>query len=575
MTSQHASGGRVQSRTDVVPPVATATLVVSWGVILALRVVYMRGFGFDTDEPQHLSVIWAWVRGLVQYRDVFDNHAPLFHLLFTPVAAAVGERPEILFYMRVAMLPLSVATLWSTYAVGRATFGRAVGLWAAVFAALIPRFFLTQVEFRADALWTALWLLSLTVLLHRPLTPRRSFAAGMLLGATICTSLKTVLLLLALASAIVVTLLRDRNARPARTLGVHALAGCLGFAVVPAAVVLFFTPYGAVTAMINATITHNVLGGVTFRPWRLHRMVGFFAPIPVWWWAGTRAARSTADPGLAARRRVLVLTTFAYIILLESWWPIATRQDVEPWVPLAAIVATAAGFAVLDSIEARVPRIARSTATTAVIGGSIVLVEVLLLLGLEPPWRFSVRFDPAVLAEVLRLTRASDTIMDLKGETVFRDRPFYYTLEVVTLGRMQIGSIADTIPEQLIARGTCVAVLDDGRFPERARDFLLANYIPVGWLRVAGHLLASGSPSRQTVTFDVRVPATYAIIAGGRPVVGWLDGHHYVGQVFLSAGRHRLRIAPAADPIALVWAPAIERGFVPVINASAAAVTSR
>jgi len=83
----------------------------------------------------------------------------------------------------------------------------------------------------------------------------------------------------------------------------------------------------------------------------------------------------------------------------------------------------AAGFAVLGRIEARIPRVARSGATTAAIGGSIVLVQVLLLLGLESPWAFSVRFDPAILAEVLRLTRASDTIMDLKGETVFRDRP--------------------------------------------------------------------------------------------------------------------------------------------------------
>src|ERR1700686_2395080 len=99
MTSQYTSGERAESRTDMVPPVATPTPLVSWGVVLALRVVYMRGFRFDTDEPQHLYVIWAWVRGLVQYRDVFDNHAPLFHILFAPVAAALGERPEILFYM--------------------------------------------------------------------------------------------------------------------------------------------------------------------------------------------------------------------------------------------------------------------------------------------------------------------------------------------------------------------------------------------------------------------------------------------------------------------------------------------
>ncbi len=549
----------------MLPRAASATLVASWGVIVALRVVYMRGFRFDTDEPQHLHVVWAWVRGLVQYRDVFDNHAPLFHMLFAPVAAAVGERPEILFAMRVAMLPLSAATLWSTYALGRATFGRAVGAWASAFAALVPNFFLTQVEFRADALWTTMWLLSLLVLLSGTLTRRRACVFGLLLGATACTSLKTVLFVLALASAIAVVLLTGRRWRLARvrTLG---LSACLGFVMVPALVMLFFARCGALRAMLDATILHNVLGGVSLRPPPRFRALGFVAGIPVWWWAGTWAERSTTNPGLAVRRRVFVLTAGAYILLLEGLWPIATRQDVEPWTPLAAIVATAAGFAVLGGIERRWRRLARFASATPVVGGAIVLVQIVVLLLIEPPWAFRTRVDPAMLADVLRLTRASDTIMDLKGETVFRDRPFYYVLEIVTLERIQNGSIADTIPEQLIAHDTCVAVPDDVRFPDRARKFLLANYISVGRLRVAGQLLARGSPRRQTARFDVRIPAPYAIVSGGRPVVAWLDGRRYTGPRFLAAGGHRLRVAPGPEPVVLVWAPALARGFAPVID---------
>src|SRR5689334_17458398 len=48
---------------------------------MLLRALYAFRYRVDSDEPQHLHVAWAWAHGLVQYRDVFDNHMPLFHLL--------------------------------------------------------------------------------------------------------------------------------------------------------------------------------------------------------------------------------------------------------------------------------------------------------------------------------------------------------------------------------------------------------------------------------------------------------------------------------------------------------------
>jgi hypothetical protein len=53
-----------------------------------------------------LHVIWAWARGLVQYRDVFDNHMPLFQILFAPIFALVGERATALFWMWFLLLPM-------------------------------------------------------------------------------------------------------------------------------------------------------------------------------------------------------------------------------------------------------------------------------------------------------------------------------------------------------------------------------------------------------------------------------------------------------------------------------------
>src|SRR5882672_279776 len=64
-------------------PHAVAMLLVL-GAMLALRFLYAGHFEYDTDEAQHLHVVWGWTDGQLAYRDFFDNHAPFFHLLCAP-----------------------------------------------------------------------------------------------------------------------------------------------------------------------------------------------------------------------------------------------------------------------------------------------------------------------------------------------------------------------------------------------------------------------------------------------------------------------------------------------------------
>ncbi len=68
--------------------IALATCAV---VSLVLRAIAFFHYRFDSDEPQHLHVAWGWTAGLVQYRDVFDNHAPLFHMATAPLLRLLGE----------------------------------------------------------------------------------------------------------------------------------------------------------------------------------------------------------------------------------------------------------------------------------------------------------------------------------------------------------------------------------------------------------------------------------------------------------------------------------------------------
>jgi hypothetical protein len=76
--------------------------------VAAMRVLFVLHYRIDSDEPQHLHVVWGWTHHLVQYRDVFDNHTPLFHLVCIPLLQLVGERADALIFMRFAMIPFFV-----------------------------------------------------------------------------------------------------------------------------------------------------------------------------------------------------------------------------------------------------------------------------------------------------------------------------------------------------------------------------------------------------------------------------------------------------------------------------------
>ena len=77
------------------------TLMVLFAATLALRIYYLFAYPFAAP-----SCGLGWSQGLLQYRDVFDNHMPVFHILSAPLVALIGEDPRILFFMRLATLPL-------------------------------------------------------------------------------------------------------------------------------------------------------------------------------------------------------------------------------------------------------------------------------------------------------------------------------------------------------------------------------------------------------------------------------------------------------------------------------------
>ena len=541
------------------------------GIVLLFRTVSVFHYRIDSDETQHLHVVWGWTHGLMQYRDVFDNHMPLFHLLSAPLLLAVGERPEALLWMRLAMLPLYGLSLWSTYRLGDALFSRRVGCWAAVFLGLFPGFFFCSLEFRTDDLWTALWLLTLVVLVEGRITRTRCFSVGMLLGTAVSVSMKTVLLLASLGVAVPAALLLALQYQPPssfRRLGSCVMATILGLLLVPGAIMVFFAAEGAWEPFLYGTVQHNILPGLGL--WHRYPARTFLFPavVPLLWWGARRLMHAAPNTSIGARRAVVFLAASVYLVVLVSFWPLLTREDYLPFYPLLVLFLTPALLPLPRWVATRWPGLlANRVLHNSLFPTLVAVVEIVLVVAGGTLWWDETHEDIALLADVLHLTRPTDPIMDLKGETVFRPRPFYYVLEGLTKERIRRGLISDTIPERLITTGTAVAVILKKKdfFPPRARTFLQENYLPIGRLCVAGQLLPPPTSSTEdpVLRFEVHVPSRYTIVAERGSVAGWLDGTAYTGPRTLTPGPHEFLPTTGEGRFAVIWAQAVERGFSP------------
>ncbi len=538
---------------------AAAVLLV---LAFALRTLYALHYRFDSDESQHLHVVWAWTQGLLPYRDLFDNHAPLFHIVCAPVLALIGERADALVLMRLAMFPLYALVLASVFALGRALFSSRVGLWAAVLTGLWPEHFLTSTEFRADDLWAAAWLLGLALLLAGRLTRGRALAAGLALGASFGTSFKTSLLALTLAGAALMTLgllrLRGRGSLPpGRALWGRAALLAAGLLGVPLLLAAWFAARGALDPFFYGTVGHNVLPGLGLWTTSPSRWLLFPASLPVLALFGHGLIGAAPRPRLGARRALLLLSTGLYASALASFWPLVTPQDHLPSEPVAILILVGL-LAGLGRGAGAARALRRWWPALAAAG------EIAALLDAASPWRDEVSPDLRVVGDVLRLTRPGEPVMDLKGETIFRPRPVYWVYESITRERLRRGLVPDSIPERLAATRTAVAVNDNYFFPPRGRAFMNANYLGVGSLRVLGRMLRvpRGDPGA-ALPFAVAIPARYALLAEGGPARGALDGVPYRGPRALSSGAHEYRPAPGETRVALVWARAAAAGFAP------------
>jgi hypothetical protein len=494
---------------------------------LVLRAIAFLNYRFDADEQQHLHVAWGWVDGRVQYRDFFDNHAPLFHLVTAPILASFGERSDILHWMRVPMLLLFAVVVCATYLIGRQLYDERVGLWAAVLLSLFPPFFLKSLEYRTDNLWNAFWIAGLVLLLRQ----RSPFLTGVVFGCAMATSLKTSLLLITIAVAALLTRLFAKE-----VVARGWLRFALGFAIVPATLLILFAAAGAWDEMVYCTVTFNGNVALTRKHLWVQRAIFPFTAAALMWaaWHFRQTQKSL--------RYFCVLCMGVFTIVLAGFWVLISPRDFLPLMPLMAVFAAAA------IVRARQPLRAFAAVAAACMAGL---------------WYYGDRFEKntdwhtTMMDQVLRLSHPGEPVIDQKGETIFRRRPFYYVLESITRAQIARGIIKDTIPEDVVRTRTHVAQADGPIWPPRGRAFLNENFIDVGRLRASGQFI------KQDGTFHIAIPGEYVILGAGGEARGTLDGTPYSGARELAAGPHRFERAVPGEDVCALWAPAFRRGHSP------------
>jgi hypothetical protein len=423
--------------------------------------------------------------------------------------------------MRAPMLLLFAVMIWATYVLARRLYDSDVARWAALMLSLLPPFFLKSLEYRTDNLWVALWMIAVVVLTGGELTLLRGFAAGVILGFAMATSMKTSLLLITLGIAGITTVAmkgRRDGARPAA--GTAALL--VGTAIVPVIVALYFVQQGAWHDLVYCNFIFNEGIGATRSAAAVWGPRIAYVPLMV---IALRIAWRLRDA--RADRFFWAVATAAFFLTLGGFWILISPRDYLPFLPMIAIFAVAA--------------IGRRTWIFA----ALALLFVAFIAKETRGFTDQTKEEITMIRQVLRLTRPGEYLMDIKGETIFRRRPSYHIFEFITRNQMVRGMIADTVPEDVVAK-RCYAAQADGEFwPPRARAFLAANFLDLGRLRAAGQWIkADGS-------FTIAVPGEYVIVSRDgivRP------------KAVLAAGTYRVN---SGQRLAVIWAPAIERGLSP------------
>jgi hypothetical protein len=325
-----------------------------------------------------------------------------------------------------------------------------------------------------------------------------------------------------------------------------------GILALPLIVFLFFAVQGSIGQLFYCLITHNIPPASHVR--LLHALKWFGLLIISLALGIFLFDRSVGEAKKQTALWIFFVTVF-YYVTLKSFSPILNNEDYLPSDPLFMMVLAVGIFSLPWSTAGA---LGRNSWGIPICLGFVALAYIVVS---EPPFLDQTADKISMIETALRLTTRSEYVMDSKGETIYRRRPFYYILEGLTGMRIKAGLIKDTIAEQLIATETPLVTVV--RMPAKARAFIQKNYVQIAFrLSVLGQMLRQQG---NDFPLDIVVPGEYTFVSECGAFVGMLNGEPVSGAIRLEPGHYEVSRTNGSGRLAVVWARAVEKGYTPFV----------
>lgn len=157
---------------------------------LSLLWLYFSFFhGFDDDEFQHCHNAYLIWKGFVPYRDFFEHHLPLYHILFSPLFI-FGEKPSTIFAFRLVSLVSSGTVFFLIYRFLKGKYTKDVAVFLTGLLFFVPMYLLKMTEARPESIAMLLFTLVVILIFDGTQETKIVFLAGFLSGLMVCFSLK-------------------------------------------------------------------------------------------------------------------------------------------------------------------------------------------------------------------------------------------------------------------------------------------------------------------------------------------------------------------------------------------------
>ncbi|WP_163328497.1 hypothetical protein GFV12_02730 [Desulfurobacterium thermolithotrophum] len=510
-------------------------------IYISFRISY---YPFESDELQHLHVVYGWTQNLLQYKDVFDNHVPLFHILMAKLIEILQIKPSqnFVIYVRfIVFFLFFLPQLIIIYLLLKKgfKFSYLEIFWIiCILTVIIPN---SDIATRPAPLYTFLFLLAIYIISFFDLKKRKvAFFLGLVNGVNAMVSLKTVILFVP-PQLITLFIIRKFYNEKINLLSFFFYF-LLGFSIFPLFISIYFVKLHDFNDMFYYTVKYNLL---PIKNNYLKRGLIFISIMAIYSytiWKYKKTFRQTTFSFFS-----ITLLSLAFLIIYPERQS-QTTMPIRLLVYLWLLIILVYFFKKIRKENVKLLQIS--------------MFFILFMYKSLHPNLFIDHNEQykKSLALLLSLAGKNDYVMDAKGESIFWKRPYYYGLEEFTSMRLKKGLLKDKIVPELVKHNTHLIFLFDGgaRFPRKDLTFIKNNYLPADkWVLIAGKKINK--------KFKVTIPGNYIIInQNGKKVKGILNGNSYVGnKVFLSSGFYEFVPKLKEKSVYIYWYKAYKKGVLP------------